>query len=157
MIRNKINDKFLELEENQSMTEDVVAKIYEESVETSYRKAGVESTPEGITKQTVKNLLHNTQFPKSFQIPEKKKQVDYLYIDADEDHYHLQFREKLGDIKIDENGRKNNGAMTKMIYVYEGIEPEAPRSKRNKLVNLPGYLYNILVNFTLQSSRGNFS
>ena len=55
MIRNKINYKFLELEENQSMTEDVVAKIYEESVETSYRKAGVESTPEGITKQTGKS------------------------------------------------------------------------------------------------------
>ena len=111
-------DKFLELEENQSMTEDVVSKIYEEAVDTSYRKAGVECAPEGITKQTVKNLLHKTQFPKSFQIPETKKIVDYLYIDADEDHYHLQFHEARGDIEVNENGRKNNGAMTKIIYVY---------------------------------------
>lgn len=133
-------DKFLELEENQSMTEDVVSKIYEEAVDTSYQKAGVECAPEGITKQTVKNLLHKTQFPKSFQIPEMKKTVDYLYIDADEDHYHLQFHEARGDIEVNENGRKNNDAMTKMIYVYEGIEPEAPKSKRDKLINTHYFL-----------------
>ena len=34
---------------------------------------------------------------------EKKKEVDYLYIDADEDHISLQFREKKGDITENKN------------------------------------------------------
>lgn len=128
-------DKFLGLSENQSMTEDTLAKIYKEAAETSYRKAGVSCSPDNVTKQTVKNVLHKIQFPKNFQIPEVKKKVDYLYIDADEDHYHLQFKERKGDIEKNAAGRKLNGAMTKMVYVYEGIEPEAPKSKRNKLIN----------------------
>ena len=128
-------DKFLNLNKNQTMTDDVLAKVYEEAAQTSYRKAGEECTPNSISKQTVKNELHKIQFPKSFQVPEKKKEVEYLYIDADEDHYHLQFKEHPGDIETNEFGRKLNGAMTKMVYVYEGIEPEAPQSKRNKLIN----------------------
>ena len=60
--------------------------------------------------------------------------MDYLYIDADEDHFSLQFKEKKGDLEKNENGRKLNGAITKLIYVYEGIEPDAPKSKRNHLV-----------------------
>jgi len=38
------------------------------------------------------------------------------YIDADEDHYSLQFRNKKGDIERDERGYKKNEAMTKLIY-----------------------------------------
>lgn len=49
--------------------------------------------------------------------------------------YPLQFKEKKGDLEIGENHRKNNCVLAKLVYVYEGIEPEAPRSKRNKLVN----------------------
>ena len=36
------------------------------------------------------NRLHSLKFPKA-EIPEKKKQVPYLYIDADEDHVSLQY------------------------------------------------------------------
>ena len=64
-----------------------------------------------------------------------KKQVDYLYIDADEDHYHLQFQNQRGDLVRNERGYKNNGAINKIIYVFEGIEPDAPKSKRNHLIN----------------------
>ena len=128
-------DMFLNIRANQSMTEDTLAKIYEEAVETSYRKAGNGCSPDSVTKQTVKNVLHKTQFPKNFQIPEMKKDVEYLYIDADEDHYHLQFKENKGDIETNEFGRRLNGAMTKMVYVYEGIEPEAPKSRQNRLIN----------------------
>lgn len=128
-------DRLLDIAPNQEMTEDVMAKIYSEAVQTSYRKAGeAATTEEGVTKATVKNLLHDTQFPKNFQIPEVKKQVENLYIDADENHYHLQFKETRGDITRKEQGRKLNGGMIKMAYVFEDIIPEAPRSKRNKLV-----------------------
>ncbi|XME01438.1 ISLre2 family transposase [Lachnospiraceae bacterium C1.1] len=129
-------DKVLGLSPNQAMTEDVTAKIYKEAALTSYQKAGEEATArEGVTKAAVKNILHSTRFPKNFQIPEQKRIVEYLYIDADEDHYHLQFQSSRGDLKYNSVGRKLNGAINKIIYVFEGIEPVSPKSKRNHLIN----------------------
>ena len=61
--------------------------------------------------------------------------VGYLYIDADEDHVALQYRERRGDLKKNENKQKSNCLITKLIYVYEGTEREAPQSKRHRLVN----------------------
>ena len=55
---------------------------------------------------------------------QNKKTVDYLYIEADEDHVALQFREKKGDITKNEYHQKNNGAIAKLIYVHEGTEKE---------------------------------
>lgn len=40
---------------------------------------------------------------------------------ADEDHISLQFREKKGDLVKSENHRKNNNAIAKLVYIYEGI------------------------------------
>ena len=92
-------DKVLKLAPNQEMTEDVMANIYEEAVQTSYRKAGEIATIDGgVSKGTVKTLLHKTVFPSSFQIPMVKRVVENIYIDADEDHYHLQFQETKGDM-----------------------------------------------------------
>ena len=61
--------------------------------------------------------------------------MDYLYIDADEDHVSLQFREHKGDLVKNDNNQKNNCLITKLIYVYEGTEREAPKSHRYRLVN----------------------
>ncbi|MGP1569913.1 MAG: UPF0236 family transposase-like protein [Eubacteriales bacterium] len=47
-----------------------------------------------------------------------KKEVEYLYIDADEDHVSLQFEEKKGDL-IKLNGYKANTVLSKIVYVYE--------------------------------------
>lgn len=130
-----ILDEVMGMEKHQRMTDDAVANMLEEAVQTSYRKAGESVNPTGdVTKSTVKDILHDLQFPPSFQPPVRKKVVDHLYIDADEDHAHLQFQEKKGDLEKDENGRKKNGLITKLIYVYEGVEPEAPGSKRRKLI-----------------------
>ena len=38
-------------------------------------------------------------------------------------------------MKGNENHQKNNCLLTKLVYVHEGIEKEAPKSKRNKLLN----------------------
>lgn len=135
MLECYLVDKVLGIEPNQTMTEDALANVYQEAVQTSYRKAGESASPDGITKGAVKDILHNIQFPPNFVIPMVKKVVDYLYIDADEDHYHLQFQNKKGDLERNENGWKCNGAINKLIYVFEGIEPEAPKSKRNRLIN----------------------
>jgi hypothetical protein len=61
--------------------------------------------------------------------------VDYLYIEADEDHVSLQFQNRKGDLKTSENGRKLNGMITKLAYVHEGIEKDAPKSIRHHLIN----------------------
>ena len=129
-------DKVMGFEENQRLTEDAMVKVYEEAVQTSYRRGG-ESVNESdsISKTAVKDMLHKTKFPEIIPEEPEKKKVDYLYIDADEDHYALQFQEKKGDLEVSENGRKKNGAITKLVYVYEGVAPEAPGSKRNKLIN----------------------
>ena len=129
-------DKALGFTANQRMTEGAAERIYEEAAQTSYRKGGEAiSSEDKVSKQAVKELLHKTNFPPNFQIPGIKKEVEYLYIDADEDHYSLQFQNHKGDIERDERGHKKNGAITKIIYVYEGVEPEAPKSKRNRLIN----------------------
>lgn len=93
----------------------------EEAVQTSYRKAGEEtSLTDEVSKQTVKNKLHKLTFPQQKEEQPKKKAVEFLYIDADEDHVSLQFKEKKGDLETGENNWKNNCVLAKLVYVYGG-------------------------------------
>lgn len=134
--REYLLDRILGIEKHERMTEDAVAAMLEESVQTSYRRGGEESSLEGsVSKQTVKSKLHKLKFPKKTEKPEQKKVVEYLYIEADEDHVSLQFQEHKGDLKENSNGQKNNCLITKLVYVHEGVEPEAPQSKRYRLIN----------------------
>lgn len=127
-------DKALGFTENERMTDEVKARVYKEAVQTSYRRGGATVSSEDIiSKSAVKELLHKTKFPSNYTIPKKKKVVDYLYIEADEDHFHLQFQNQKGDLEVGKNNRKNNGAITKLIYVHEGVVPERPGSKRYRL------------------------
>lgn len=128
-------DNYLGLEKHQRITEDAVAEVLKESVETSYRKGGIAaSINDSVSKETVKDIIHGLKFP-TLEKPEQRKKVDYLYIDADEDHVSLQFQNKKGDLEKDSRGYKKNCAITKIIYVYEGIEKEAPESNRHRLIN----------------------
>ena len=129
-------DRIMGFEKHERISEDALAKMLKEAVQTSYRRGGeATSLTTDVKKQTVKNKIHELEFPRNEEKPEKKKEVDYLYIEADEDHASLQFREKRGDLKENENHQKNNCLITKLVYVHEGIEKEAPKSKRHKLVN----------------------
>lgn len=129
-------DRILGLEKHERITEDAQARMLKEAVQTSYRRGGEEtSLTTDVKKQTVKNKIHALEFPKNTEKPETKKEVEYLYIEADEDHVSLQFRERKGDLVENENHQKNNCLITKLAYVHEGIENEAPKSKRHKLVN----------------------
>lgn len=133
--RTYLLDRILGLEEKARMTEDAEAQMLNEAVQTSYRKGGeCTSILDSVSKGTVKNHLHVLQFPRADEANEKK-QVRYLYIDADEDHVPLQFIEKKGDIKPKKNGQKYNNVHVKLVYVYEGIEPESPGSDRYRLIN----------------------
>lgn len=129
-------DRILEIEPHERLTEDAQARLLEEAVQTSYRRGGEEaSLMSGVSKQTVKNKIHSLNIPKNEEKPECKKVVDYLYLDADEDHVSLQFREKKGDLKENANHQKNNGLIAKLVYVYEGIEKESPMGERHRQIN----------------------
>lgn len=129
-------DRIMGLEKHERITEDALANLLEEAVQTSYRRGGkAASILDDLSKQTVKNIIHGLDFPQGWAPPENKKAVDYLYIEADEDHISLQYRDKKGDLAKAPKGRKNNGAITKLIYVHEGVEPDAPQSGRHHLIN----------------------
>lgn len=124
-------DRIMGLESHVRMTEDAEAQMLEEAVDSSYRKGGMKaSISDAVSKQTVKNKIHELKFfPLQIEVA-NKKQVDYLYIDADEDHVSLQYLEQKGDIVKP----RSNTSMPKLAYVYEGLEPDAPKSQRMRLV-----------------------
>ena len=129
-------DRIMGFAKHERISEDALARMLKEAVQTSYQRGGEEtSLTTDVKKQTVKNKIHALEFPRNEEKAEKKKVVEYLYIEADEDHASLQFREKKGDLEENENHQKNNCLMTRLVYVHEGIEMEAPKSKRHKLVN----------------------
>ena len=130
-----LTDEQFGIEPHARMTEDVVINIINEATDSSYRKGGLcASISDRVSKQTVKNIIHNIDFESSKrESPKTKKQVKVLYVNADEDHVAAQFWAHKGDLKTDESGYKSNTIMPKLIYVYEGIEKQGPKSKRNEL------------------------
>lgn len=72
-------DRIMGIESHERLTEDAQAKLLEEAVQTSYRKAGEEtSLTDQVGKQTVKNKLHNLTFPQ--QREEKRIEESGAYI-----------------------------------------------------------------------------
>ena len=117
-------DRLMGFSSGERLTEDAVARIYEEAAESSYRKGGMNASISHVpvSKETVMEKLHSLQFPETEQ-PEEKRQVKTLYIDADEDHVALQYLEKKGDTR----GALKHTFMPKLVYVYEGIQTEGDR------------------------------
>lgn len=130
-------DKILGISPNTRITEDAEARLLEEAVQTSYCRGGEEvSLTTEVSRQTVKNKIHKLDFPgneKSCQ--PKKRIVEFLYIDADEDHLSLQFQEQKGDLVTGRNNHKNNCIYSKLVYVYEGVEGVYPKGEQKRLIN----------------------
>ena len=117
-------DRLMGFEGGERLTEDALARIYEEAADSSYRKGGMNASisSQGVSKETVKEKLHSLTFPPA-ETGKEKRQVKVLYIDADEDHVSLQYLDQKGDIK--KGG--GNTYMPKLVYVYEGIDAEENR------------------------------
>ncbi len=117
-------DRLMGLGAGERLTEDAVARIYEEAADSSYRKGGMNASISGaaVSRETVMEKLHCLRFPKEAEAKEKR-QVKTLYIDADEDHVALQYLEKKGDTK----SALKHTFMPKLVYVYEGILEEGDR------------------------------
>lgn len=135
-------DQVIGLGKHQRITLGAAAAILEETVESSYQKGGMHaSVSDWVSKETVKELVHNTvvEMPKK-ECGEKKK-VRSLHTEADEDHVAAQFYEEKGDLERGENGRKNNTLMPKLVLVYEDIEEESGEGSGNKRYRLAGKRY----------------
>ena len=67
-------DRILGLQRNERITEDALARMLKEAVQTSYRRGGEENSLTGnVKKQTVKNKIHGLKFPKNEEKPKQMK------------------------------------------------------------------------------------
>lgn len=83
-----------------------------EAAKSSYsRAAKALGKDTEISRTAVMDKVHAVQAELPFEKPVKKKCVDYLYIEADEDHIHKQ--EKAA-------AEKKSGMTGKLLYLYEG-------------------------------------
>lgn len=130
-------DKAFGITSHMRKSEDVSIKIIESAVDMSYRLSGEKATAteDIVSKQSVMKEIHDIDIPKIIPDLKEKRKKKIIYINADEDHVSLQFHHKKGDLKENENGYKNNTVMPKLIYVFDGIKKEGPKSKRNQLIN----------------------
>ena len=101
-------DKYVGLASHDKVSLAVKTKFVEEAVETSYQKGGEKAcmTEDVVSKQTVKNTIHELEVELEEEIPVQKKKIKNLHIQADEDHVALQFSKKKGDLTVNEMGRK---------------------------------------------------
>ncbi len=99
-------DDLLSLEKNSRIEQNMKVDLIKNATLTSYGKAS-ELVNHKVSRQTVHNLVKSV---KTANLPEtsfqrKRQEVSEIYIEADEDHIHLQ------------NG---NSAEVKLVYVHEG-------------------------------------
>lgn len=101
-------DKYIGIESNDKVSQAALTSALREAVETSYRKGGEEAcmTSDIITKQTVKNQIHELEVEMPEDIPEQKKKIKTLHIQADEDHVAFRFKKKEGTCRLQGQGEK---------------------------------------------------
>lgn len=113
-------DEMFGIKPHERMDQTIEAKLIELSSNLSYRKSGKEILVP-VSGQTVMNKIREIEEIKREVLAEKKKVTEVLYVEADEDHIHLQ------------NGKS---AMPRLVYVHEGI---VSQGKRQSLIN-PYYI-----------------
>lgn len=97
-------DELLNMEKYSRIESELKTKLINDATITSYGKASKLSN-DCVSRQTVHNLVKRVE-PKSLEVQAKGlKAVEQIYIEADEDHIHLN------------NGKS---AEVKLVYVHEG-------------------------------------
>ncbi|MGI6778458.1 MAG: ISLre2 family transposase [Acetivibrionales bacterium] len=105
-------DEILGVGIHERIDEEVYAELAEAGAEMSYRKSGKMACELEISGQTVMKSVRNLEKIKLEKLPVEKKEVETLYVEADEDHIALQ---------------SGKSAMPRLIYVHEGIEEQGKR------------------------------
>ncbi len=131
-------DKILGWEPHTRLSDGTRAGILEAAAQCSYEKAG-ESACHGedrVSRQTVMRQVRGMEVPpEGREETSEKRKVKYLYVEADEDHIALQYKEKKGDIKR-YRGHADNGQIVKLVYVHEGYVESGENPKRKELKNV---------------------
>lgn len=118
-------DDLMRLEPHTRMTAGAEAALIEKVIDSSYQKGDLHvSMTDSVSKQTVKNKIHELIIEEELKVPETKKKVEVLYIDADEDHIAEQAY----------SGEKRTTIIGKIIYLYEGKRLENAKSHRHCLI-----------------------
>jgi hypothetical protein len=103
-------DRKAGIKPNSRVSENLKAELVDSSAVMSYEHATVELSRYNrelkVSKQTVGNYIKAFEV-KEEPVPEKKKQVKVLYIEADEDHLKIRGKKKK--------------SMAKLVYIHEGV------------------------------------
>ena len=79
--------KMLGLDKNERFTEEAEVLMLTEALKTSYAEAArILPSKQKISKTTVMNKVHGLAEEMPIPASEEKKCIDYLYVEADEDH-----------------------------------------------------------------------
>ena len=86
-----ILDQVLGIEKYEKIEGNLKGKILEKATDFSYEKSAKLSTPVSVTRETVKRIIRENGSIDNLEIEVKaKKEVNTIYIEADEDHVPLQ-------------------------------------------------------------------
>jgi hypothetical protein len=117
-------DKIMGIDKYERIDLNLRGDILDLSTMLSYQKSTQELKREGancnISRQTVMNTIRKTDNLQTYEKPKEKKKAEVLYIEADEDHIHLQGSKKSGQVKL--------------VYIHEGLN--SITKSRNSLINV---------------------
>jgi hypothetical protein len=122
-------ENMIGISKNEKFTEEAEVELLTEALKTSYREASLFlPSKQKITKTTVMNKVHQIAADIPYNAPEEKKQVEYLFIEADEDH----IAEQHGN---GTQAKENKSFISKLVYVYECKQEVAGAASRKELIN----------------------
>ncbi len=98
-------DEMLGLEKRSRVEQGLQAKLIEQATLTSFGKSSA-AVNNAVSRQTVYNLTKKLKTIEA-KMPAERRDVSDIYIEADEDHIHLQ------------NGKS---AEVKLVYVHDGVK-----------------------------------
>lgn len=91
------------ISKNERFTEEAEIVLLTEALKTSYMEATrVLPSKQQITKTTVMNKVHRLAEEVPYEEPAEKRQAEYLFIEADEDH----IAEQHGDAKTSKENKR---------------------------------------------------
>lgn len=101
-------------------------QLVRESRYESYRLASEHNCEGLVSKQTVMNKIRKAK--PVIQVPEEKRHVSELHIDADEDHIAMQ------------DSKYKNGAIVPLVSVYEGVEEYRNRKCCKNIFHISSFM-----------------
>lgn len=119
----------LGLDKHERFTEEAEVMMLTEALKTSYAEAArIMPGKQKISKTTVMNKIHSLAEEMPLPEPEEKKDAEYLYVEADEDHV----AEQHGGQTDTED---NKSFISKLVYVYENKQEVKGCSGRKELTD----------------------